>query len=52
MARRGRLQADAEVPDTLINRRLLALDMGEIVAGGKMRGKLEERLKSVRDAVI
>jgi ATP-dependent Clp protease ATP-binding subunit ClpC len=44
--------ADAEVPDTLINRRLLALDMGEIVAGAKMRGEFEERLKSVRDAVI
>ncbi len=44
--------ADADVPDTLLNRRLLALDMGEIVAGAKMRGEFEERLKSVRDAVI
>jgi ATP-dependent Clp protease ATP-binding subunit ClpC len=30
--------ADADVPDTLLNKRLLALDMGEIVAGAKMRG--------------
>jgi ATP-dependent Clp protease ATP-binding subunit ClpC len=44
--------AEADVPDTLLNRRLLALDMGEIVAGAKMRGEFEERLKSVRDAVI
>ena len=44
--------ADADVPDTLLNKRLLALDMGEIVAGAKMRGEFEERLKSVRDAVI
>ena len=44
--------ADADVPDTLINKRLLALDMGEIIAGAKMRGEFEERLKSVRDAVI
>ena len=44
--------ADANVPDTLLNRRLLSLDMGEIVAGAKMRGEFEERLKSVRDAVI
>ncbi|MCB1762732.1 MAG: AAA family ATPase [Gammaproteobacteria bacterium] len=44
--------ADANVPDTLINKRLLALDMGEIVAGANMRGEFEERLKSVRDAVI
>ena len=43
---------DADVPDTLLNKRLLALDMGEIVAGASMRGEFEERLKSVRDAVI
>jgi len=44
--------ADADVPDTLLNKRLLSLDMGEIIAGAKMRGEFEERLKSVRDAVI
>jgi ATP-dependent Clp protease ATP-binding subunit ClpC len=44
--------AEADVPDTLLNKRLLSLDMGEIVAGAKMRGEFEERLKSVRDAVI
>ncbi len=44
--------ADAEVPDTLLDKRLLSLDMGEIVAGAKMRGEFEERLKSVRDKVI
>ena len=43
---------EAEVPDTLLNKRLLSLDMGEIVAGASMRGEFEERLKSVRDAVI
>lgn len=44
--------ADADVPDTLLNKRLLSLDMGEIVAGASMRGEFEERLKLVRDAVI
>jgi ATP-dependent Clp protease ATP-binding subunit ClpC len=44
--------AAADVPDTLLNKRILSLDMGEIVAGAKMRGEFEERLKSVRDAVI
>ena len=44
--------ANAEVPDTLLNKRLLALDMGDLIAGAKMRGEFEERLKSVRDAVI
>jgi len=43
---------NADVPDTLLNKRLLALDMSEIVAGAKMRGEFEERLKSVRDAVV
>ena len=42
----------ANVPDTLLNKRLLILDMGELVAGAAMRGEFEERLKSVRDAVI
>lgn len=44
--------AAAEVPDTLLNKRLLSLDMAGIVAGANMRGEFEERLKSVRDAVI
>jgi len=44
--------AAAEVPDTLLNRRLLLLEMGEIIAGAKMRGEFEERLKAVRDAVV
>tara|TARA_R110001583_G_scaffold109992_1_gene258792 strand:- start:340 stop:2832 length:2493 start_codon:yes stop_codon:yes gene_type:complete len=44
--------ANANVPDTLLNKRLLALDMAEIVAGSNMRGEFEARLKSVRDAVI
>ncbi len=43
---------DADVPDTLLNKQLLSLDMGEIVAGAKMRGEFEERLQSVRDEVI
>ena len=42
----------AEVPDTLNNKRLLSLDMSEIIAGAKMRGEFEERLKMVRDEVI
>lgn len=41
----------ADVPETLLNKRLLSLDMSEIVAGAKMRGEFEERLKSVRDTV-
>ncbi|MBF0249446.1 MAG: AAA family ATPase [Alphaproteobacteria bacterium] len=43
---------NADVPDTLLNKKVLSLDMGEIVAGASMRGEFEQRLKSVRDAVI
>ncbi|MGB0467078.1 MAG: ATP-dependent Clp protease ATP-binding subunit [Pontibacterium sp.] len=43
---------NAEVPDTLMNKKLLSLDMSEIIAGAKMRGEFEERLKMVRDEVI
>ena len=39
------------VPEELAGRRLLALDMGSLVAGAKFRGEFEERLKAVMDEI-
>ncbi|MGH3170020.1 MAG: Clp protease N-terminal domain-containing protein, partial [Trebonia sp.] len=42
---------DGEVPNTLRNKRLVALDLGGMVAGTRYRGDFEERLKKVIDEI-
>jgi len=40
-----------DVPAELLDKKVLALDMGSLLAGAKFRGEFEERLKSVMDEV-
>ncbi|MGF1467439.1 MAG: ATP-dependent Clp protease ATP-binding subunit [Sandaracinaceae bacterium] len=43
--------AQGDVPKMLLDRRLVALETGALVIGAKLRGQLEERMRSVLDAV-
>jgi ATP-dependent Clp protease ATP-binding subunit ClpC len=43
---------DAEVPKSLLNKRVKVLEMSEVIAGAKMRGEFEERMKMVKDEII
>ena len=42
---------NGDVPESLKDKRLMALDMGALIAGAKYRGEFEERLKSVLSEV-
>ena len=42
---------NGDVPKVLKNKKILALDMGALIAGSKFRGEFEERLKAVMDEI-
>jgi ATP-dependent Clp protease ATP-binding subunit ClpC len=44
--------SQGKVPEPLLNKRVIALDMGSLLAGSKYRGEFEERLKTVMDEIV
>ncbi len=43
--------ASNDVPETLLGKRVVALDLGAMVAGSRFRGEFEERLKAVMEEI-
>lgn len=43
---------ELEVPDHLVGKRVLSLEMADLVAGAKMHGEFEERLKALKEEII
>ncbi|MGE0171481.1 MAG: ATP-dependent Clp protease ATP-binding subunit [Oligoflexales bacterium] len=44
--------ASADVPEYLLNKRVVSLQIGNLLAGAKMQGEFEERLKTIMDEVV
>ena len=43
---------NGDVPEYLLKRRIVSLEIGSLLAGAKMQGEFEERVKAIRDEVI
>jgi ATP-dependent Clp protease ATP-binding subunit ClpC len=43
---------EADVPETLFGKKIVMLEMAELIAGAKFKGEFEERLKAIREEII
>ena len=43
--------ANGDVPEYLLNKRVLSLEIGSLIAGAKMQGEFEDRLKHIKDEI-
>jgi ATP-dependent Clp protease ATP-binding subunit ClpC len=48
----AQLIINSRVPETLLNKRIVQIDMAQITAGAKFKGEFEERMKAVVDTLI
>ena len=48
----AQLISASKVPETLLNKRLLQIDVAQITAGAKFKGEFEERIKNLVDSLI
>jgi ATP-dependent Clp protease ATP-binding subunit ClpB len=48
----ARRMVEGDVPESLRNKRLIALDIGAMVAGAKYRGEFEDRMKAVLKEIV
>jgi ATP-dependent Clp protease ATP-binding subunit ClpC len=48
----AQLIVNSRVPETLQNKRIIQIDISQVIAGAKFKGEFEERMKSIVDALI
>ncbi|MCG8570320.1 MAG: AAA family ATPase [Spirochaetes bacterium] len=48
----AQLITNSRVPETLLNKKILQIDMAQVTAGAKFKGEFEERMKAIVDSLI